>query len=314
MTGARDESGFTVIELAVSALIAMIVFGATLTVFESMSKNQRHTERTNDSQQVARVTLDRLARQLRNLASPSTLTLAAGTLPRSVDRDLPYDLVFQDTDQTKPAGSLNSANVRRVRYCLDTTTPTRGKLLMETQSWTTALTPVVPAATACTTTDAGWDTHVLVADYVTNKVGDRPLFIYSGNPGLITATDSASRADIARIEANLFIDPDTTAPPAETQIGSSVILRNQNREPQSAFTLTVTNPTSNPRLLQLNGSASSDPEGQSLDYVWYVDGVAIATKGIVVQISVTPGTHTYSLHVTDPASLEGISATQTKTL
>ena len=93
-----------------------------------------------------------------------------------------------------------------------------------------------------------------------------------------------------------------------------MILRNQNREPVSEFTLTVTNPTSSPRLLQLNGSASSDPEGQALDYVWYIDGVAITTKGIVVQISVAAGTHTFVLKVTDPAGLQGVSATQTRNL
>jgi type II secretory pathway pseudopilin PulG len=318
MTRLRDERGFTTIEVMVASVIAMLVLTATLAVFESISRTRRHTDETNDSQQVARVTLDRMARQLRNLASPSTITSAAGTLPRSVDRNLPRDLIFQDIDPVRPAVTSNSANVRRVRYCLDTTSAglsaTRGRLYMKTQSWTTAAAPVVPAATACTTTDPGWDTHTLVADSVTNKVGDRPIFTYSGNPGVITATDSASRADIARIETSLFIDPDTTRRPVETQLGSSVILRNQNREPLADFTLTVTNPTSSPRLLQLNGSASSDPEGQTLNYVWLVDGVEIATKGIVVQISVAAGTHTFVLKVTDPAGLEGVSATQTRNL
>ena len=235
MTRLRDERGFTTIEVMVASVIAMLVLTATLAVFESISRTKRHTDETNDSQQVARVTLDRMARQLRNLASPSTITSVSGTLPRSVDRNLPHDLIFQDIDPVRPAVTFNSANVRRVRYCLDTTSAglsaTRGKLYMKTQSWTTAAPPAVPAATTCTTTDAGWGTHVLVADYVTNKVGDRPIFTYSGNPGVITATDSASRADIARIETNLFIDPDTTKRPVETQLGSSVILRNQNREP-----------------------------------------------------------------------------------
>ena len=318
MTRPRDERGFTSIEVLVASVIAILVLTATLTVFESLAKTKRHTDDVNDSQQVARVTLDRMARQLRNLASPSSTTTAAGTLPRSVDRNLPYDLVFQDIDPARPAVTSNSANVRRVRYCLDTASAglsaSHGKLYMQTQSWTTAAAPVVPVVTTCTLTDAGWDTHVLVADFVTNKVGARPLFAYSGNSGVITATDSDSRADIARIEANLFVDPDTTSRPVETQLGTSVILRNQNREPLADFTLTVTNPSSNPRLLQLNGSASSDPEGQTLNYAWFVDGVEHATKGIVVQISVPAGAHTFVLKVTDPAGLLGVSATQSRNL
>jgi type II secretory pathway pseudopilin PulG len=308
MSRLKDERGFTVVELAVSAFIALIVFGATLTVLASASTQQRLNEQTNDAQQNVRMTLDRMARQLRNLASPNILTTVGSTLPRSVDRNLPYDLVFQDVDQNRPAGSSNTANVRRVRYCLDTTVPANGKLYLQTQKWTTAAAPAVPADAACP--GAGWTTTAGVADHVTNKVGDRPVFRYSGDTGLITATDSDSRADISRVEASVFLDLDPARRPTETSLSTSVFLRNQNREPQSAFTLTVTNPTT--RTVQLNGSASQDPEGQPLTYFWYVDGVQQSTEGIVVQLSVTPGTHTFVLHVKDPAGLEGVSPTQTR--
>ena len=308
MSHLKDERGFTVVELAVSAFIALIVFGATLTVLASASTQQRLNEQTNDAQQNVRITLDRMARQLRNLASPNVLTTVGSTLPRSVDRNLPYDLVFQDVDQNRPAGSSNSANVRRVRYCLDTTVPANAKLYLQTQTWTTATAPLVPGDAACP--GAGWTTTTGVADHVTNKVGDRAVFRYSGDSGLITATDSDSRADISRVEASVFLDLDPARRPTETSLSTSVFLRNQNREPQSAFTLTVTNPTT--RTVQLNGSPSQDPEGQPLTYFWYVDGVQQSTEGIVVQLSMTPGTHTFVLHVKDPAGLEGVSPTQTK--
>ena len=308
MSRLKDERGFTVVELAVSAFIALVVFGATLTVLAAANRQQRLNEQTNDAQQDVRVTLDRMSRQLRNLASPNVLTSVGSTLPRSVDRNLPYDLVFQDVDQTKPTGSLNSPNVRRVRYCLDTSTPTNGTLYLETQTWTSVLAPAVPADTDCPGT--GWTTKTIVGRHITNKVGDRPVFRYSGDSGLISATDSDSRADISRVEANVFLDVDTTRRPSETSLTSSVFLRNQNREPQSAFTLTVTNPTT--RTVQLNGSPSQDPEGQPLSYYWFVDGVQQTTEGIVVQLSVSAGTHTFALHVKDPAGLEGVSATQTR--
>ena len=308
MSRLNDERGFTVVELAVSAFIALIVFGATLTVLASANTQQRLNERTNDAQQNVRVTLDRMARQLRNLASPNVLTSVGSTLPRSVDRNLPYDIVFKDVDQNRPGGTLNSANVRRVRYCLDGSTPTNGTLYLQTQTWTTAAAPAEPAGAACP--GPGWSTTAIVGQHITNKVGDRPVFRYSGDTGLITATDADSRADISRVEADVFLDLDTTKRPNETSLISSVFLRNQNREPQSAFTLTVTNPTT--RTVQLNGSASQDPEGQPLTYYWYVDGVQQSTEGIVVQLSVTAGTHTFVLHVKDPAGLEGVSPTQTK--
>jgi hypothetical protein len=308
MSSLRDERGFTVVELAVSAFIALVVFGATLSVLASANTQQRLNERTNDAQQDVRVTLDRMARQLRNLASPNVLTSVGSTLPRSVDRDLPYDLVFQDVDQVRPPGSLNSPNVRRVRYCLDTTTPGNGSLYLQTQTWTTAAAPAVPADATCP--GPGWSTTTIVGQHITNKLGDRPLFRYSGDGGLVTGTDSDARADISRVEANVFLDLDTAKRPAETALTSSVFLRNQNREPQSAFTLTVTNPTT--RTVQLNGSASQDPEGQPLAYYWFVDGVQQTTEGIVVQLSVAPGTHTFTLHVKDPAGLEGVSPTQTR--
>jgi hypothetical protein len=308
MSRFKDESGFTVIELAVSAFIALVVFGATLTVLASANTQQRLNERTNDAQQSVRVTLDRMARQLRNLASPNVLTSVGSTLPRSVDRNLPYDLVFQDVDQNRPAGTLNSANVRRVRYCLDYTTPANGTLYMQTQRWNTAVAPAVPADVSCP--GAGWTATTIVGQHITNKLGDRPVFRYSGDTGLITASDSDARADISRVEADTFLDLDTTKRPAETSLTSSVFLRNQNREPESAFTLTVTNPTT--RTVQLNGSASQDPEGQPLTYYWFIDGVQQSTEGIVVQLSVTAGTHTFVLHVKDPAGLEGVSPTQTR--
>ena len=63
----------------------------------------------------------------------------------------------------------------------------------------------------------------------------------------------------------------------------------------------------------LNGSASYDPEGQTLRYVWWDNGAKIPNgDGIVYTYPVTPGSsHSLQLHVFDPGGLEGFSATQT---
>jgi type II secretory pathway pseudopilin PulG len=304
MSRLRDEQGMTLIELAVASLISLIILGATMTVLAAANRQQRLNENQNDAGQTVRTTLDRMARQLRNMASPTDITSVAGTLPRAIDRNLPYDLVFKDVQDVKIAGSLNQPNVRRVRYCLNTTTPTKGVLWQQIQTWTAATPPALPADAACPGT--GWTTQRTVATNVTNNVGNRPVFSYTGDAGVITATDSNSRADVTRVLADLFVDADTTRLPKELELSTSVFLRNQNREPTAVMTKTILNPTS--RLIQLNGSASQDPESQSLSYSWFMDGgtTPIGT-GIVLQYTVPAGVHTFQLKVFDPAGLEGDS-------
>jgi outer membrane usher protein FimD/PapC len=98
--------------------------------------------------------------------------------------------------------------------------------------------------------------------------------------------------------------------PSEVELSTSVFLRNQNREPTATMTGTILNPTS--RLIQLNGSASQDPESQSLTYSWFMDGGATPIgNGIVLQYTVPPGAHSFQLKVFDPAGLEGDSTIYT---
>jgi hypothetical protein len=170
----------------------------------------------------------------------------------------------------------------------------------------------MPADTACPGT--GWPTETAVAQNLTNvePTPARPVFTYSGDAGVITATDSDSRADINRIGAHLYLRAPVKNPPVESELMTSVFLRNQNREPQASFTYTVLNPVT--RTVQLNGSASQDPEGRPLEYVWNIDGVDHETEGVLVQLSLGAGTHTIYLKASDPAGLVGKSATQQVTL
>jgi prepilin-type N-terminal cleavage/methylation domain-containing protein len=314
MSRLRDQSGMTLVELLVSMVLGLLILAATLLVIDATWRNDRRAQIVNEQQQSVRISLERMARQLRNLASPTVLTSGSTTLPRSVERNLPNDLIFQDVDNTKPTGSLNSANVRRVRYCLDVTDPANETLWMQTQTWITAAPPTMPTATECP--GAGWDAgkNQAVAQNVTNALPStpRPVFTYSGDGGVITTTDSDSRADINRIGAHLYLRAPVKNPPVESELMTSVFLRNQNREPQAKFTLTVLNPTTG--AIQLNGSASQDPEGRPLEYVWNIDGTDHPTKGVLVQLSLPPGSHTIYLKAFDPAGLEGDSATQTVTL
>jgi hypothetical protein len=331
----REESGLTVIELAVASLIALVVLGATLTVFEAMQTDHVLTTNMNDSQQQARQAVDRLSRHLRNLASPAdSITGSASTtqLPRSVERDLAFDLIFKDIDDgPASAPATNPANVRRVRYCLQTSgaigttgqtaSPQRGVLWMQTQTTSAGL-PTLPADppsdVACPggTGGAGnWTSSRIVADYLTNAdaATPRPLFRYSDDDSEITATDGPSRERITRIEADVYVDPQPTRRPREALITTSVVLRNQNRPPSAGFTLTNLNPLT--CSIQLNGSASEDPENKQLTYRWFDNGIAMPATDdrVIVQASLARGSHTLTLRVEDPAGLFAEAEPQTYT-
>ena len=324
MSRAREESGFTLIELAIAATISLMVFGATLTVLTSLIRQRDRVDEQTEVEMTARQATDRLARQLRNLASPADVitNVSASTQPKSVDRNLPNDLVFKDIDEERPAGSANSANVRRVRYCLQTSgtvpgagftaSPTRGVLWRQTQTWTTALPPAMPGTTECPGT--GWPQQTIVADYVTNASATPPrdVFRYSGDTGQVTDTSAAARETISRVESTLVIDRDPARSPGATSLTTSVSLRNQNRVPTALFTYTALLTGSTNCTIQLNGSASQDPESKSLKYEWYIDGTKRQETGVVVQTSVTKGAHEYKLIVKDPANLAG-TYTETKT-
>jgi hypothetical protein len=326
MSRLRDQSGLTMIELAVAAAISLVVLGIAMTMMITMWRGGTLTERHADTTQQARQTSDRLARQLRNLASPG-IEIAASTSaqPKSVDRNDPFDLVFKDVDEgplTSP--TLNPANVRRVRYCLQTAgavpggagnaSSARGVLWMQTQRNAPgqALAPAPPADTACP--GAGWDDRRIVADSITNANATpvRPLFRYSASTGEVTGTDDASREQIIRVATDLYVDPDTAQKPEEAHLVTSVVLRNQNRVPTASFTAIAVGSCT----VQLNGSGSDDPENKRLTYQWWMDGALLSEdlqNRVVVQKAVGSGPHTFKLVVIDPAELQSAPATQSIT-
>ena len=320
MTRLRDESGLTLVELLVASLVSLIVLGATLTVLTSMMSLNVVVERQSEYETQARQGADRLSRQLRNLASPADIVtnIAASTQPKSVDRNLATDLVFKDVGDVRPQSSANSANVRRVRYCVQTSgqvpgagfsaSPTRGVLWAQHQTWTTAAPPAVPGDTACPGT--GWTSQRIVADHLVGTAAI-PVFRYSGDTGIVTGTTDADRERIARVETTLLVDVDPTRAPGAASLKTAVVLRNQNRAPIAAFTYTLLNPVG--CSVQLNGSASEDPESNPLQYEWYIDGVQQIETGVVVQKAVASGTHSYLLRVYDRARLLGSSPPETHT-
>jgi prepilin-type N-terminal cleavage/methylation domain-containing protein len=282
---AREESGFTLIELLVASTLSLVILGATLTTLTSFESNAVTNASQNDSQDQARRATDRLAGELRNLASPTN------ELPNSIKRAQGQDVIVQSVAAVRPAGSLNQRNTQFVRYCLDATTK---RVIRQSLSWTTAAEPAFPPGSSCPA--GGWATTEVVAQDVVN--GARPLFTYNSGDVL----------KITEIHTGLFVDVNPGKRPTESSLFTTVFLRNQNRVPIARFSA-VREGTS----IVLNGSESEDPEERALYYFWY-DPAATPTlvgQGIVnVYTPTTPGNHTVYLVVKDQADLEGRAPSQ----
>lgn len=196
------EDGVTLVELIVVLALSVVVMGATFTTFSQFEQTTGSNQRQNDAQDQIRVGLSGLARELRNMASPTD------ELPEAVVRAQPADLVFQ---------SVSSSATRRVRYCLDTASR---RLWRQVQ-----FVPFSAPSSGCP--DVAWGSQRAAVEHVVN--GDRPIFAY--NATALTA--------ITEIGATLWVDVDPSAKPIETSLQTSVFLRNQNRGPSAAFSATT---------------------------------------------------------------------------
>jgi type II secretory pathway pseudopilin PulG len=309
----RHEHGETTLT---GMLVAMVLFGsvlaATLSLFGDSERINRDARTRIEAQDQVSRAEDALTRELRNLASPTP------SQPLAVDRAGARDLVFKTVDAVGPNAGSNTANVKRTRYCLDGS----GRLWKMTQLWTDATVPAVPGGgtgfvddASCATT--GWNSATILATNIVNYTPGRarPLFTYN------VSTDLTA---ITRVAVDAFVDVDVTRRPAETELASAVFLRNQNRSPTAALLS-----HGSPQGLLLNGSLSSDPEGEILTYCWYdasaaqIDQAAMTqrklpcTAGPLVGTGVTylyvvpyGATRTIWLEVRDPADLLGVTARQ----
>jgi Tfp pilus assembly protein PilV len=266
----RRQDGFTLVEVLITSVLMIVVLGATLTALTSFERNTAVNQRQNTGQDQLRNAMDLMARDLRNLASPTV------NLPQAVDRAEPSDLIFQSEGRDLPAGSLNQANTTRVRYCVSAA----GDLYRQIQTWTSASAPGAPADTACP--GATWPTTKIVAEDIVN--GARPIFTYN----------SANRPEITEVSTSLFVDVNPGTPPVESTLQSSVYLRNQNRAPIAAFSIAATNGSQ----VVMNASESTDPEEKALFFEWFLDGTSIGGDIVRTQV-VSPGNHTVWVRVSD---------------
>jgi type II secretory pathway component PulJ len=282
LRGQRGEMSLT--GLLVAMVLFAVVLGATLDAFSVFDTRSHQEAERNDAEETAHTAVERLSRELRNLAQPQADAAA------TVERASAFDLVFKTVARTGAPTAANPANVARVRYCLGTNTGRR--LYYQTQPWTSGSS--APSDTACPSN--AWPTSAVVADALSNRSAgqSRPVFAYN----------TAEARRIQSVHVDLFLDTNPAAPPKETELSSGVFLRNQNQPPTALFTATPQGTS-----IVLSGSESSDPEGEPLRFQFYdkTSGSAVPIPGCAsVACTWTPpsaGPFTLGLTVTDSGGI-----------
>jgi prepilin-type N-terminal cleavage/methylation domain-containing protein len=308
MTRARDERGFTLIEVLVAMVISLIVIGATATLLIVILNDNRYESLRAEAHADAGTMVDRLSRELRSASAPSggSAVLAQAT---------PYDIAFQTVNPTPGvAPSGNPTNQIWVRYCLGA-----NNTLWRQSTPNTSTPPAVPDTSACPSTNSAWvptasgSPCCVALNHVTNEIGGdttRPLFTF-GPAGW------SSAAQINSVQVRLYVDNNPGHLPGPTQLISGIYLRNELAPPTARFV-----PTTQGTEVLLNGSLSSDPNGQVLTYQWYNGAACAGPSSAPVSGAISGATaqvydagkfasgsqQTFALVVTDSAGLPSCSS------
>lgn len=276
MISRRGESGFTLIEMLVAMTITLIVMGSVVTILTVFLNDNRNDQYRDQATADAQTMIDRLSRDLRNAASPTPGS--AGLLAEAGA----YDIGFQSVNATPGAAPTgNATNQMWVRYCLNASSNTVWRQTtapsQTSSTFPDALTIVngVPVDTAaCPSTNTKWITSsnggscCIELNDVTNEVGgdNRALFTYGPSGYQDTAQDTAQ---IKSVQVDPFVDRNPGHPlPGPTELTSGIYLRNELAPPQAGFVPSKRAQTGGADI-RLDGSSSSDPNGQVLSYQWY---------------------------------------------
>jgi type II secretory pathway pseudopilin PulG len=280
----RSEAGFTLVELLVATTMALVVFAVTLSTLAVFNDTSLTLTHQNDSQNQARLGIDQIVSQLRNVASSSTP-------PSFVQRATPDDLVFQTISV-----AYRATTAVRVRYCVPNLAgPATEPLIFQTQPVTATLW----SAAQCPDTSGGSSSSILIGN-VTNAHRGMGVFTYDGGAGSLGATPNDPTA-IRSVGINLFVNPKPGIASSEYELQSSALLRNAQSAPTAAFTWSdgATN------TVNLDAGASYSPSGALTD-AWSCAPVACSSTASTFTWT-NPGssttTETVTLTVTDQAGL-----------
>jgi hypothetical protein len=293
----RDERGeFTLVGLIVATVVFGFVLMATYGAFDVFGRTVNDNQTRLESTDRARVASDGLARQLRNLATPTALQ------PNAVILASPYDIIFETVAPAAGAAPpANPQNIEFVRYCLDAAAFKLWTMELPPASVTASTVP--PTSGGCP--GGGWsNSRVVAGDLVNNYSGaTRPVFTF----------DTTTTNLIRRVGVNLYVDTNPGKGSAEQQISTGINLRNQDAAPTAKASVT----SNGGPIAVLDGTQSTDPDNDPLDFCWY-DSLATSTVGTCGAHSVgdtasmrysttATGTHSITLKVTDPSGLSSTS-------
>lgn len=305
------QSGFTLVEMLVGMGMMVVVLMATLTVLDVFQKDYRRDQIRNETQDSARTAIDQMSRDLRSAASlcgTSTGTSCTGASSGALQRWTSTDIIFQAVSAGSAFGANDASNQEWVRYCLDSSGNLWREILAPTGS---AALPSMPTTSTCPGDTTSWPSQKKIATNLTNTSSQscpNALFCYY----TVSTNSSGTVVSLPKSVQFYLTSQSNTNPNLTTQITGGVDLRNSLASPTSSFTCTSTG------SVTCDGSGSSDPNGQTLEYQWYISTGSTGSCSGTVQATTeayTPGalsgTYSISLQVTDTAGLNSCS-TQTK--
>ena len=295
MTLLRDERGMTLTELIAAIFVATILFGAAVTTFVTFLDTSTKADNETQAQEVARSTIERMTSQLRN--GMSTGTNGAQPIQHISD----FDLVFLAPDAKGTATATNPRALTYHRYCLGNANNKSEQIWYQTSPFSTTTQTSAPPRDKCPSTS--WATRYRRGDHLLNRRDPvTPLF---------TPTyDANGNVTHVAITAQVDWNPDMRPPMVELR--SKVALRNLNRAPTASLNCKG---LANGHAI-CDAAASSDPDGQALNYEWAINGSVITgEKTFRLDYSpLAPGSvRTFTVTVSDSGAATS-SASQSVTI